>query len=200
MKTITAILCVGLFGCCAAQAQQPTAKPSALKTSDGTTTAAAATPANLLASISPAKVQDIRTLMDLAGTKARMQQVMGEMERTMKPLMSNALPAGPYREPLIDAFFVKFHSKMDLQSLLDQVVVSYDRHFTHEEIKQLIQFYDTPVGKKLTEVTPQITSEMMAQGQKLGQDLGRVAMLETLAEHPDLEKQLEEASQAAKSH
>jgi hypothetical protein len=79
-------------------------------------------------------------------------------------------------------------------------VLSYDHHFTSEEIKQLIQFYQSPVGKKMADAGPQLTSEMMAQGQKLGQDLGRVSMLETLAEHPDLEKQLEEASQAAKSH
>lgn len=198
MKATTAVLCVCLLGAGAVQAQQPTPKPSALKIADGASSATA--PANPLASIPPAKVQDIRTLLELAGTKARMQQVMGEMEKTMRPLMTNALPAGDYREKLIDAFFVKFHAKLDLQPLLDQAVVSYDRHFTQEEIKQLIQFYGTPVGKKLTDATPQITSEMMAQGQRLGQDLGRVAMLETLAEHPDLEKQLEEAGQAAKQH
>jgi hypothetical protein len=198
MKLIMAFLGVALVGSCTVQAQQLSPKPSALKATDTSGSTAAST--NPLASIPSAKVQDIRTLLELAGTKARMQQVMGEMERTMRPLMANALPPGEYREKLVEAFFVKFHSKMDLQPLLDQAVLSYDHHFTHEEIKQMIQFYQSPVGKKMADTSPQLTSEMMAQGQKLGQDLGRVSMLETLAEHPDLEKQLEEASQAAKSH
>src|ERR1700759_2110726 len=151
MRLIMAILGVALVGPWMAQAQQLSPQPSALSAAaTSATPGSTAAATNPLASIPPAKVQDIRTLLELAGAKTRMQQVMGEMERTMRPLMTNALPAGEYREKLVEAFFVKFHAKLDLQPLLDQAVISYDHHFTHDEIKQLIQFYQSPIGKKMT--------------------------------------------------
>jgi hypothetical protein len=200
MKTTVALLCVCLFVSLPAQAQQATAKAPAQNTTNAGTSGAPAAVSGPAVVIDRAKEEDIRTLLELAGTKARMTQVMTDMEKSMKPLMISAFPKGEYRGKLIEAFFVKFHSKLDLQPLLDQAVLAYDRHYSHEEIKELIQFYQTPVGKKLAEVGPQITTELMAQGQKFGQELGRTSMQEVLTEHPDLEKQMEEAQRSVQPH
>lgn len=36
----------------------------------------------------------------------------------------------------------------------------YARHFTAEELREIISFYSTPVGAKLLEMTPQLTEEV----------------------------------------
>jgi|HubBroStandDraft_2_1064218.scaffolds.fasta_scaffold05909_4 hypothetical protein len=195
METILALVLICWSGGLPLATQEAAKTATQTAKQSGTPSAATVAPA-----IDAKKEADIRTLLELTGTKARMVQAMSEMEKGMRPLMTKALPEGDYRDKLIEAFFVKFHSKLDLGQLIDQAVVAYDRHFSEEEIKSLVQFYQTPLGKKAIQEMPQITSELMAQGQKLGESLGRKSMLEVLAEQPELEKQMEEAQQGHQPH
>lgn len=50
----------------------------------------------------------------------------------------------------------------------------YDRHFTADEIRAMIEFNETPLGKKLIRVMPQVSQEGMAAGQSWGQSLGPI--------------------------
>ena len=43
--------------------------------------------------------------------------------------------------------------------LVDRVIPIYDRHYTHNEIRALIKFYESPLGKKMASVRPEITKE-----------------------------------------
>jgi len=104
--------------------------------------------------IDPAKEDDIRHLLDVVGTAALARQLMGTMEQSMKPLLANARPPGDYRDQLIDLFFEKYHSKLDTKTLLDLAVVRYDENFSDSEIKALIDFYQTPLGKKMITMLP----------------------------------------------
>lgn len=144
-------------------------------------------------SIDPAKEADIRRLMDLVGTRALVNQVMEGTEKSIKPLMTSSLPPGEYREKLIDLFFAKFHSKADPRQLLDLAVPVYDKYYSHEEIRGLIEFYETPLGQKTISVLPRLMGELQDAGRTWGGRLGRDSMMEVLAEHPDLQKALEAA-------
>lgn len=144
--------------------------------------------------IDPGKAADIRHLMDVMGTKATMMQVMGKMEESIKPLMTNALPPGNYREQLVELFFAKFHAKADVQELVNSIVPVYDKYYSDDDIKGLIQFYQTPLGQKALTVMPKLLSESQDKGKEWGEQLGRNCMSEVLAEHPDLKKALEEAA------
>ena len=48
--------------------------------------------------------------------------------------------------------------------------VSYT-HLTLDDLKKIVAFYESPVGKKLGAVTPAITMERMTAGQQLGMEL-----------------------------
>ena len=54
------------------------------------------------------------------------------------------------------------HGPKSFESLVDKLVSAYDKHFTNEEITGLLKFYESPVGKKVVEVMPQITAEQSA--------------------------------------
>jgi hypothetical protein len=55
--------------------------------------------------------------------------------------------------------------------LVDRIVASYHKHFTHPEIKELLAFNQTPIGRKTMQVLPAIMSETMTAGQAWGQAL-----------------------------
>ena len=110
---------------------------------------------------------------------------------------SHSLPPGDYRDKLIDLFVEKFRTKMNAQFLMDMAVPIYDKHLSHEEIKGMIQFYQSPVGQKMVSELPQITSELQTKGQESGRTLGQASMREVLDEHPDLAAAMEAAAKAA---
>jgi hypothetical protein len=151
------------------------------------------------ASIDPAKQADIQRLIELTGGKAAASQAMKTMEQTIKPALINSLPPGDYRTRLVDLFFERLDSKIQ-DKLTELVVPAYDKYYSDDDIKGLIQFYETPLGQKMAAVTPMVMSEVQANGQKLGQAAGRQAMLEILAEHPELAEALASAQKAMQAH
>ncbi len=196
MKLHTAIAWFLLFSCLAfAQGQSNPQQPAGQPAAHQTVPAPAASPEH--SKIDPAKEADIRRLLELAGTKALAVQTMDNMEKSIKPLMVSAFQPGEYREKLIDLFFEKFHSKSNPQVLLDLAVPLYDQHFSHEEVKGLIKFYETPLGQKMIETLPKLSAELQEAGRKWGEALGGESMREVLAEHPDLAKAVEDANKPA---
>jgi hypothetical protein len=150
-------------------------------------------------SIDPAKEAVIRKMFEVMGTTKMMQQVIAGMSTNMKPMLMSSLPPGEYLEKLADLFFQKFQSKLRVDELLNLTVPIYAKYFSKEEIEGLTRFYQTPLGQKALSVLPQTLVEMQTASMKLGEKLGREAMVEVLDEHPDLKKALEEASASPKN-
>jgi uncharacterized protein len=197
VKICTVIAWILLLGSLPGQTESRSQHPSTSQQTDRQQTAPAPTPSAGQSKIDPAKEADIRRLLDLTGVKALITQTMERMEKTIKPLVTGSLPPGEYREKLIDLFFVRLHSKLDAQQLLDLAVPIYDKYLSHEEIKGLIQFYETPLGQKAVDVLPKMSSELQEEGRKWGEKIGRQSILEVLSEHPDLAKALEAAAKPA---
>ena len=145
------------------------------------------------------KEADIRHLLDLTHAGATATQAMNALEGNIRPLLTNSFPPGEYREKLIELFFQKFHSKLDQQTIVDLAVPVYEKYYSDEEIKQLIQLYDTPLGQKMLATMPKLMAELQAAGEKRGQELGRESMQEVLAEHPEMQQALQSAQKSAQA-
>ena len=113
--------------------------------------------------------------------------------------MTKALPPGDYRDRLIELFVQKLQTKDLSQAILDAAVPIYDKYLSDDDIKSLIQFYESPAGRKLAAVTPALMAELQGVGEKQGEEEGRQTMLEVLAQNPDLEQALEAAGKATKT-
>jgi hypothetical protein len=61
-------------------------------------------------------------------------------------------------------------SLTELTSLLTPV---YKKHFTLKDLKELIKFYESPIGKKLAAKNPFILQESMEVGQQWGAKIGK---------------------------
>jgi len=93
-------------------------------------------------------------------TDAMFSQIVAQL-KSAKPDVTEAKWAALKK----DVFDVEVK---DLQKMLVPV---YKKYFTPEEVKSIIAFYESPVGKKLAGQTPQITTESMQVTQQWGMGL-----------------------------
>ncbi len=124
---------------------------------------AAASPA--ATAIDPALEKDIRKLLDMTGASKIGMQVMDGMIESFR----KSTPGVPA------SFWDEFRKEVDPNVLLDMTVGIYARHFTPEDVKALIAFYESPVGKKFVRSQPELVREGMEAGQRWGQDVARRA-------------------------
>lgn len=68
-----------------------------------------------------------------------------------------------------DKFLTLVHARRD--TLVTMFVDIYGRHFSSEDIKQLLEFYRSPIGQKMLAETPAIGRESVLAGQALGAQL-----------------------------
>ena len=62
-------------------------------------------------------------------------------------------------------------SKEVMGSLVDLLVPIYKNHFTEQDLKEALELYKTPIGKKISEKTPIIAQETMQASMKWGMEL-----------------------------
>ncbi len=66
--------------------------------------------------------------------------------------------------------------------MIDLILPIYSKHFTLEELEQLIAFNRTPLGQKVIAEMPMVMKESMSAGQEWGRQLGERAYRKAEAE------------------
>lgn len=128
----------------AAQAQQPQPAPAADVT-------AAATARKLLSATGATKL------------------MIGNLES----MIAAQRQANPQIPPAFwDAFLA--HARRDTTKLIDILVPIYASHLTRAELDELLKFYNSPIGQRLTAVQPDIFKESMAAGESWGEQIARM--------------------------
>ena len=105
------------------------------------------------AEVDPSKAADIYGLMDLTGAKQLSAQVMRKMNSMSKPtfrtmlekLLEREPPSSDRLEEIVDVFMQKVRAR-GAGGIIEKIVPIYDRHLSHEEIRGMIQFYETPLA------------------------------------------------------
>ena len=64
-------------------------------------------------------------------------------------------------DALMNDSMVKKFATMPFDELLQAAMPAYQHHFTHAEMQELIQFYSTPLGKKLLAEMPAMMAEYL---------------------------------------
>ena len=59
--------------------------------------------------------------------------------------------------------------KRSLPDLEEPIIAIYDANFSDDEIKQLVAFYQSPVGRKIVIQQPQLTQQSLTLGQSWGE-------------------------------
>lgn len=117
--------------------------------------------------VDPAKDADIRSLMELVGARRQAQDVAAKGAQQLRENLVATLPASQQGQQFVNAFVADYQKKFNADEVSNQVAGIYDKHFSDEEIKGLLQFYSTPLGRKLAAESPKIQAEIEAANQKV---------------------------------
>jgi hypothetical protein len=122
------------------------------------------------------KHQNIAKLVEMTGT---LQNATALLDRMLPQMIDVIRKSNPEIPPqVLDALEKdgkdEFHKA--LPELIEPIIAIYDANYSAEEVRQLLDFYQSPLGRKMIERMPQITQQSMAVGSAWGQSAGeRVA-------------------------
>ena len=124
--------------------------------------------------LTPQKRADIAELIGVAGGAKLSGQLAEVAARNISAGLKRTHPNLPDRvvTTLKSELIAMFEERATAPGgLVDDIVGVYDRHFTHPEIRELLAFNRTPIGRKTMQAMPAIMSETMAAGQAWGKGL-----------------------------
>lgn len=129
-------------------------------------------PAIAQEALSAQKRADIERLLEVTDAIAVSQQMAGFVSANMAKTLRQLRPDIP--KEIIDMLPAEVDAVFadNLDSFKELMIPLYHRHFTGEEIKDMIRFYDTDLGKKMVRVMPALARDSMEVGQRWGQSLG----------------------------
>jgi len=126
--------------------------------------------------VDPQKEEAIIELMTITGAMDMGEQMSQAMTQQMIQVLRRARPDIPARAfdivgEEVQSTVMEELAKGDFNN---NIIPLYDKYFTLAEIQQLLDFYETDIGKKTIEVMPQLTQESIIIGQQWGESIGPI--------------------------
>ncbi len=109
------------------------------------------------------KTADIKKLLKLINSEQMSNSLLDAMAPALRQQASEKFKSSDQKEKFDQIMEFTTQEMKELSNKLNNelLVTIYDKYFTHEEIKDIILFYESPIGKKMLEKTPEITKELM---------------------------------------
>jgi hypothetical protein len=143
-------------------------------------------PATSSNSVDAAKETDIRSLMELVGARDLVQDgANAAIEQSREKLLAT-VPNNDKGQAFVNAFAASYQKKFDVDQVTEQLISVYDKHFTEDEIKGLLQFYGSPLGQKVASEMPKISREIQAATRTAGNKAAKEALAELKQQNPEV--------------
>ena len=108
----------------------------------------------------------LKQMLESAGTEAVFKTAIKQMFDMYRSQKTNV------PEEVWNAAEAEFN-KSSMEELIDMLTPVYEKHFTEADLKKVIEFYQTPAGKKYAEKAPLLMEESMQIGQQWGMKVGQ---------------------------
>jgi uncharacterized protein len=112
------------------------------------------------APIDPAKDADIHALLDLVGARDLVQESVNLTAEQYREKLLTAVPNNEKGQAFVNAVISDYEKHFDVDQVTEQLVTIYDRHYSEDEIKGLLQFYGSPLGQKVAAESPKVSREI----------------------------------------
>jgi uncharacterized protein len=134
--------------------------------------------------IDPAKAKDIRSLLELVGARDAIQESASAAKEEYRQKALETSTNSDRAQAFTNAYVAEFQKKFDADAVTGQLVGIYDRHFTDDEIRGLLEFYGSPLGQKVAAETPKISREALLTARTASSQAARLAWQDLQAEYP----------------
>lgn len=118
------------------------------------------------AQISDSYKATLKKMLSVAGTEETFKVAIKQMFGMFKQQKAD-VPEAVWSD------FEQEFSQTSMDELVNMLAPVYHKHMTEEDLAKMIEFYETPVGKKYAEKTPLIMQESMQVGQEWGMKMGQ---------------------------
>jgi hypothetical protein len=145
-----------------------------------------AAPPQTNSSIDPAKEADIRSLMELVGARDLVQDGANTAIEQSREKLFATVPNNDKGQAFLNAFAASYQKKFDVDQVTAQLVGIYDKHFTEDEIKGLLQFYGSPLGQRVAAEIPKIGRETQAATRAASAKAAKDALAEMKQQNPEI--------------
>lgn len=136
--------------------------------------------------IDPVKDADIRSLMELTGARDQIQDAVANSTEQYREKLLATVPNNDKGQAFVTAFANSYQKKFDVDELTQQLVAIYDKHYSDDDIKTMLQFYGSPVGQKVAAEMPKIAREIQAASRTTGLKAAKEALQEVKAQNPQI--------------
>lgn len=136
------------------------------------------------ASVDPSKEADIRSLMELVGARDSLQEFSARGADQFRENLSASVSDNERGQKFVNAFVESYKARFDADAATSQLVAIYDRHFTDDEIKGLLQFYGSPLGQKFAAEMPKISAETQAANRAFSTRIAKDVLQDLRKQYP----------------
>jgi uncharacterized protein len=190
MRFSTALIVAVLGAASAALTQSPApAAGTAAKPADpqAESSAKPAAPGAAAEKVDPAKDAAIRHLLDITEESKMGEKIGNYIIGQVRQGMSRALPPDRLQK-FMETFTQKYNAAAPASAVTDVQATIYARHFSMDDIKTLVQFYETPVGQRVVKAMPQISRETEAASREIDQQAAVTVLREMSDEYTELKR------------
>jgi hypothetical protein len=138
------------------------------------------------ASIDPVKEADIRSLMELVGARDVVQDAVAKGTEQFRENLIASVPGNERGQQFVNAFVTNYQKRFNPDDVTSQLVGIYDKHFTEDEIKTLLQFYGSPLGQKYAAEMPKIAAETQAANRTVTTRVAKEVLQDLRKQYPGI--------------
>ena len=136
-------------------------------------------------SIDPQKDADIRSLLELIGARDMIEEAATNSTEQYRQRLSSMAASNDRAQESVNTYLAVFQKKFDADAIANELVTIYDKHYSEDEIKGLLQFYGSPLGQKVAGEMPRIAKEIQLADRTLANQAAKEAWQEFHAQNSD---------------
>ena len=114
----------------------------------------------ILPAVDPDEAADIRRLLEATGMKNVVTAFFGSDLLAIRAQLFRDLPPSVDREKVANRFQQELQKRIASGQVLEVVIPIYAKHFTHEEIKAFLAFYQSAAGRRYAQEAPSLMWEV----------------------------------------
>jgi hypothetical protein len=145
-----------------------------------------------------ASKKSVEKLMELTEVSKMMDAMQGQIGDMFNG-MSKQMDISEKEKPAFDKYMKKVGDllvkEMNWEAIKEPMIEIYSKHFTEEEVKGLISFYQSNLGKSMTKKMPLIMQDSMLVSQDLMKDFMPKIQALAIEMKKDIKKSRQEVSE-----
>lgn len=137
-------------------------------------------------SLDSTKAADIKSLMELVGARDVVQDATTRGTDQFRENLIASVGSSERGQQFVNEFVADYQKKFNPDEVTSQLLAIYDKHFTDEDIKGLLQFYGSPLGQKFAAEMPKIAAETQAVNRTVTTRVAREVLQDLRKEYPGI--------------